>query len=179
MECPFCGSENIEGVDQCASCEVDLTDLARLTTESDIEIDLLQRPLGELAASDYASATPDTPIRQIIQELNGSGHHCAIILEDGRVTGILTARDVLNKLTEHFDALADDPVAKHMTPSPVTLGYDDSVAFGLNRMVVGGYRHIPVIRDGKVFGVVSVRNVLQYLADRSPAAQPAGEEAPN
>lgn len=178
MNCPFCGSENLEGVDQCATCEVDLTDVEALTAESGLEIDLLQRPLGELAASDYVTVTADTSVRNIIRQLNDTGHHCAIVQDGDRLTGILTARDILNKLTEHFAALADDPIAKHMTPDPVTLEHNDPVAFGLNRMMVGGYRHIPVLKNEKLCGVVSVRNVLKYLVDRFPATLPTGKTAP-
>ena len=50
MECPFCSYDNIEGSDQCARCGVDLADLDVIKDKSDIELDLLHRPLGDLIA---------------------------------------------------------------------------------------------------------------------------------
>lgn len=166
MECPFCNHENMEGVDQCAQCSADLADLDTAREESDIELDLLRRPLGDLAAQDYATASPDLTVREVVRRLNDDGQHCAIVLEGDRIAGIFTERDILQKLAGQFEELADAPVAEYMTPNPATLRYDDPVAFGLNRMMVGGYRHIPIVRDGKLVGVVSVRAILGYLADR-------------
>ena len=66
------------------------------------------------------------------------------------------------------------PVSDHMTANPVTLQADDPVAYALNRMMVGGYRHIPVQRDGKLVGVASVRDILGYLVKRFPELVTAG-----
>lgn len=168
MECPFCSYDNIEGRDQCARCGVDLADLDAIKDKSDIELDLLHRPLGDLIAQDYATVSPNTLVRDVVKQLNEKGHHCAIVIEDDKIAGILTERDVLNKLADHFDQRAGDPVKQYMTPNPETLHMDDPVAFGLNRMTVGGYRHVPIERDGKLAGVVSVRHILGYLVDRFP-----------
>jgi CBS domain-containing protein len=59
-----------------------------------------------------------------------------------------------------------------MTPRPETLKAGDPLAFALNRMMVGGYRHIPIEEDGKLAGIVSVRHVLKYLTSRFPDAIP-------
>lgn len=166
MQCPFCNHENIEGVDQCAQCNADLADLNTGREESDIELDLLRRPLGDLVTQDYATASPDLTVREVVRLLNDNGQHCAIVLEGERIAGIFTERDVLLKLAGQFEERADAPVAEYMTPNPATLRYDAPVAFGLNRMMVGGYRHIPIVRDGVLAGVVSVRAILAFLADR-------------
>lgn len=166
MQCPFCNHDNIEGLDQCAQCNADLADVDSVKEESDIELDLLRRPLGDLVAQDYATASPDLTVGEVVRLLNDNGQHCAIILEGDRIAGIFTERDILQKIAGQFDRRADAPVARYMTPNPATLQYDDPVAFGLNRMMIGGYRHIPIVRDGKLAGVVSVRAILGYLAGR-------------
>jgi CBS domain-containing protein len=179
MQCPFCNSDNIEGVDQCARCGVDLSNASGLEERSEIELDLLHRPLGELMerlprrGQDHATVQPDLPVRDVVLRLNQDGHHCAIVLDGEKIAGIFTERDVLNKLAHRFEAAAGEPVSDYMTPQPATLQADDPVAFGLNRMMIGGYRHIPIVREGKLAGVVSVRDILGYLLDRFGHLLPA------
>ena len=165
MICPFCDCDNIAGVEQCARCHADLTNLEDGERAPDIERDLLHRPLGELVVRDYLEVSPDTFVRETIRQMNEGGYHCAIVTSDGHVVGIFTERDILNNIADRFEQRADDPVINYMTANVETLGKDDPAAFALNRMMVGGFRHIPVEEDGKLIGVVSVRDILGYLAD--------------
>ena len=59
----------------------------------------------------------------------------------------------------------DGPV---MTRNPETLEPDNSIAFALNKMSVGGYRHIPIVEGDKPIGVLSVRDVVDFLVDLFP-----------
>lgn len=164
MECPFCSQDNIQGVDQCAHCGADLTDVSINPQHSDIEKNLLSCTLGELLAHDYVVVSPELSVRDTVHQLNKSGHHCAVVIEQDAVVGIFTERDVLRKLAQDFPSKGDRPIREFMTPNPVTLAHDVPVAFGLNRMMVGDYRHIPIVRDGKLAGILSVRDVLRYLS---------------
>jgi len=172
--CPFCNHENLEGTDNCARCFVSLTDRISLQEQSEIEIDLLRRPLGDVMSDDYVAVPPHMSVGDVVRRLNDNGHHCAIVVEkDQSIAGIFTERDVLYKLADHFDKRASAPVCEYMTPRPETLQAGDPVAFGLNRMMAGGYRHIPLENQGKLVGLVSVRNVLSYLVNRFPDAIPS------
>ena len=91
-------------------------------------------------------------VREVVQQLHNGGHHCAVVLKDDGIVGIFTERDILQKLADRFESRADAPVSDYMTPDPDTLRVGDPVAFGLNRMMVRGYRHIPVLKDGKLAG---------------------------
>ena len=53
-----------------------------------------------------------------------------------------------------------------MTADPVTLETSDKIAFALHKMNVGGYRHVPILFDGKLAGVISIRDILRYLTER-------------
>lgn len=61
------------------------------------------------------------------------------------------------------------PVKSVMTPNPETLEPEDSIAFALNKMSVGGYRHIPIVDGAKPVGVLSVRDVVDFLVDLFPS----------
>lgn len=168
MHCPFCNFDNIEGVDQCARCQVDLTDIRRLQEDdhSDIERNLLNTTLAELSTTDYVKITADTSIHQAIEQMNEKGHQCAMVIEGDSIIGILTERDILQKYAHQYQDKADAPVSEFMTSNPISLRNEDPIVFGINRMMVGGYRHIPLHRDGKLSGMVSVRDVLSHLVDQ-------------
>ena len=52
-----------------------------------------------------------------------------------------------------------------MTAGPETLDLDDKIAFAIHKMDLGGFRHVPIMRDGDVIGVISARDILRYLTD--------------
>jgi len=72
---------------------------------------------------------------------------------------------VLPRITEPDPAVAQDrPVGDVMTPDPLVLGVNDPVVFLLNRMVDGGYRHVPIVDlQGQPVGVLSVRTFLEWI----------------
>lgn len=168
MHCPFCNYDNIEGEDQCARCQVDLVDIRRLQEDdhSDIERNLFNTTLDELSTKEYIEITTDTSIHQAINRMNEKNHQCAMVVEGDSVIGILTERDILQKYAHQYQDKADAPVSEFMTPDPVTLRSEDPVVLGINRMMVGGYRHIPLHRDGKLAGMVSVRDVLSHMVEQ-------------
>lgn len=171
VTCPFCNHENLLGADTCARCFVALTDIISLKEQSDIEIDLIHRPLGEIMTTSFVSVPANATVGDAIQKLNSDGNHCAAVVdENGSIVGIFTERDVLFKIADHYDKRDSAPIREYMTPRPETLKASDPLAFGLNRMMVGGYRHIPIEEEGKLVGVVSVRHILEYLAKRFPDA---------
>ena len=59
-----------------------------------------------------------------------------------------------------------------MTHKPETLKATDKIAFALHKMDLGGYRHIPILSEGKVTGVISIRDILRYMT-KNVAAQDA------
>ena len=58
---------------------------------------------------------------------------------------------------------ATKPVRDYMTPNPETVKLTDPLGFALHKMDVGGYRHLPVIKDGHLLGMISVRGMLRHI----------------
>ena len=52
-----------------------------------------------------------------------------------------------------------------MTPDPVVLRHDDPIALAIHKMAVGGFRHIPILQNGRPTGVVTARDVFHHLAE--------------
>jgi len=172
MQCPFCACENMDGVDACIRCKVDLSDFTGSAGESDIERALLKHPLESIATKDYVQTPPDWSVGETVRQWNEGGFHCAVVVEQDKLVGIFTERDALGKLASRWDQCKQDEISQHMTANPLTLNHDDPIALALNHMMVGGYRHIPVLREGKLCGIVSVRDILSYLS-RCVSATPA------
>ena len=63
--------------------------------------------------------------------------------------------------------LDEVPLGTVMTKEPTRLNETDTLAVALNRMSVGEYRHVPIVRDGKPVGFCSIRGILRYLADNA------------
>jgi len=82
--------------------------------------------------------------------------------------GIFSERDVLLRIAHRFNQVATRPIAEFMTTDPVTLEADAPIAFALNKMSSGDYRHVPVTRGGHVVGVLSLRDVLRFLSEWYP-----------
>jgi CBS-domain-containing membrane protein len=60
-------------------------------------------------------------------------------------------------------------VARFMTPDPETLQLDDPIVWALNRMSVGGYRHVPLVDDeGRPVGILSVKDIVHYIVALFP-----------
>ena len=91
---------------------------------------------------------------------------CVLVVEDGRLVGILTERDLLMRVD---GPRSERPLRDVMTPNPETLSPDDPIVYALNKMSVGGFRHVPLVDGaGHPVGVVSVKDVVNYIVDFFP-----------
>lgn len=118
-----------------------------------------------LAASDTVTAA----MRAMQREHRG----CVIVTDDGtresKLLGIFTERDVLLRIVDRGKNPATLPIGEVMTPEPECLAVDSTVAHALNKMSVGGFRHVPVVdQEHRPAFVVSVRDVVEFLVAAFP-----------
>jgi CBS domain-containing protein len=93
----------------------------------------------------------------------------AVLVDMESFFGIITERDVIMKVPGRGRLSTQIPITEAMTPNPVTLHRDDTIAFAMNYMAVGGYRHIPIVDDaGKPVGLLSVRDLMRFIVDFFP-----------
>lgn len=91
----------------------------------------------------------------------------AIVSNDGvTIDGFISERDVTYSLSVHMAELCDMPVAKIMTSRVITCSSDDDVAKVASSMQAHHIRHIPVVDDNRVCGMVSIRDVLNVRVDQ-------------
>ena len=131
---------------------------------------ILSKPIGALRTlKPPITVSPETTARRAIADMNASNVGCVLVERQGKLVGILTERDVLTKVALSGIDLDRTQVASIMTAAPETLSMDDRISYALNKMVVGGFRHIPLVDAAqRPVGVVSMRNVVEYMVDLFP-----------
>ncbi|MGB8896731.1 MAG: CBS domain-containing protein [Pseudolabrys sp.] len=80
---------------------------------------------------------------------------------DHRIVGILSERDIVRALAEHGLAVLSEPVSQVMTLEVKTCSEDDAIGDLMARMTVGRFRHLPVVLQGKLIGIVSIGDVVK------------------
>jgi len=129
---------------------------------------ILGAPIRELEPPAPVTVAESASIQWVIQLMLDRGLGAVLVQREGRTVGIFTERDVLRRVVSCAVG-QDRPVSEVMTPDPESLGPDDGVAFALNRMIVGGFRHIPIVNDrGQPVGMLSQRDVVAFIVSRMP-----------
>lgn len=172
MICPDCMAENIPGADVCAECGQDLSNLSLPGVDNPFTYHLLHDQLGDVARPPR-TVSPGDPVTLAIHHMQKHGTGCVLVLEDEKLVGILTERDVLLSAAGAKVDLNAVAVRELMTEDPVILREDDTLAVALHKMSIGEFRHIPLVKQGRVAGVVSIRDVLRHVSEfihEQPAA---------
>ena len=164
--CPFCGSEVLEGADICDECQHSLTDMGIPQPGTAVERGLLKDRIRLLEPKSPYTVSPDTPVNVVLKSMMAESIGCVMVVQDDQLIGIFSERDALMKLNAEVAQYAERPISKFMTPEPITLESKDRIAFALHKMHVGGYRHVPVMTEGKLTGVISIRDILGYLTEK-------------
>jgi CBS domain-containing protein len=161
--CPYCGHDNVPGVDLCESCGSDLAGLDLPEAEEGFRGQLFTDRIGDLHLMPPLTVSPQTTVADAISRMREARHGCVLVQDGDTLVGIFTERDVLVRGVHKGLDMDREPVASVMTPEPFTLKPDDPPIFAIHCMVVEGLRHLPVVEGDQLLGFISVRNVLRYI----------------
>jgi CBS domain-containing protein len=173
MNCPSCGSENIDGSDRCENCLAPFRNLDVPHPDSAEGLDrhVMADNLGRLHPETPVIVSGETPVIDVLSRMKEVNSGCALVVDNEKLAGIFTEHDLLVKVfqepTQGGEASSEvwqTAVQKFMTPNPETLHEDESVAFALNKMSLGRYRHIPIVKSDGNYTVASIKSVLNYIA---------------
>jgi len=109
----------------------------------------------------------DATLGEAASAMAERGVGAVVVLDGESIAAILTERDVMKAVAAGQDGNA--AVTEWMTRHPDTIEPEDTTDHAASLMIHGGFRHLPVVADGKVVGIVSIRDLMKVaLDDRSP-----------
>ena len=112
--------------------------------------------------SSVATIAPGEPITEALNELRVRGVGALVVSTDGRhIEGILSERDVVRRLAERGEAALHEPVATVMTAEVRTCCPDDSLETLARTMTEHRHRHLPVVADDQLVGIISIGDVVK------------------
>jgi CBS domain-containing protein len=163
MRCPQCGFDNLMGSDICDNCGADLAGRDTPDPATAYQGPLLGEHLHDLEIAAPKIVDARSSAGDAVRLMHEQATDCLLVVDEGRLVGIFTDRDAVLKIAGRR---ADSrPLTEVMTRDPVVLRHDDTVAVAINKMAVGGFRHIPIVEDGRPTGVVSARDIFHHLAE--------------
>jgi CBS domain-containing protein len=164
MICPHCAYDNLPGSEQCRHCLADLTQLDRPVAQDRVERSLMEDTVRCLLPQRAITLPPKATVQQALDIMLLHEIGAVLIVEEtGSLVGIFTERDLLTKTIDPKVDSLPRPVSDFMTPNPLTVRSSDSLAFALHQMDAGGYRHLPVLENGRLLGIISVRDMLRHM----------------
>lgn len=166
--CPDCKAENIPGTDLCESCGHDLRNLTLPKAETEFEEHLMNDRLGGIGAEEALSVAPGDPVTVAVHFMRQHGAECVVVTDGDGIQGILTERDVLMKAAGDKVDLSALAARDIMTPDPVILREEDTLAVALHKMSIGGFRHIPFVAEGRATLLVSIQDVFRHVCAHIP-----------
>jgi CBS domain-containing protein len=130
---------------------------------------LASAKVGALSPRPHAQVGVDDAMWKVVAAMKTQGRGAVLVEDDGALVGIFTERDLLNRI-DYSDTLWSHVVVRDvMTPHPMVIRADDSLSEALRRLTQGHRRHLPIVDDrGKVVGLISIRDILTFIAERFP-----------
>jgi CBS domain-containing protein len=113
------------------------------------------------------SVEPDETITQVAQRMVERNLGAVLVVDGGRLVGIMTERDLMRAVARgvHADAM----VAEYMSRDPETIEPGDTTEHAAVLMIHGGFRHLPVVEGADVVGILSIRDLVRVtLEDAAP-----------
>lgn len=120
--------------------------------------------LAEKEFSEVFSIDPEASVLDAVKEMNRRQVGSMLILDGGKIVGIFTERDVLRRVVVEGLAPATTPVSEVMTREVDTFPPDLSVDEAMAHMTAKRHRHIPVVEDDRILGMVSIGDVTRWLS---------------
>jgi CBS domain-containing protein len=126
---------------------------------------------------DVFTTQPHRTLKEVIGLLAEKGVG-AVVVSDASlsVLGILSERDVVRVLAKQGASALDDPVSRYMTPKVITARREDTIDHVRQTMTAGRFRHVPIVEDGCLIGIVSIGDVVKHHVNQLDSERQALRE---
>ena len=126
---------------------------------------------------DVLAVAPEDTLGEAAQQMADLAIGSAVVLEHGRLIGILTERDVLKAMAGRVHG-SEARVREWMTADPVVASESTSAGEAARTMLENGFRHLPVVEGDRTVGIVSLRDVARWSLDVTPGTNHIGSDFP-
>jgi len=113
--------------------------------------------------SDVLTVKPAQPVHDAIVKMQERSAGTSVVMDEGKVVGIFSERDIIRKVILKGNSVEDVKVQDIMSSDLVTVTPDSSLDDCMKLMTEKRIRHLPVMRDGSLCGIVSIGDVVKYL----------------
>jgi CBS domain-containing protein len=121
----------------------------------------VQRILAD-KGRDVFTTQPHRTLKEVVELLASKGVGAVVVSDaSSSVLGILSERDVVRVIARHGASALEDPVSRYMTPKVITVTQDDTIEHVMQTMTDGRFRHVPVVQDGRLIGIISIGDVVK------------------
>ncbi len=111
---------------------------------------------------DVVTVRPDHTLLEVAKIMSGKGIGAVVVLNrEEVVSGILSERDIMRTIASAGPHALEDRVSSHMTRDVVTCGDATTIQDLMERMTAGRFRHMPVVVDGKLAGMISIGDLVK------------------
>ena len=112
--------------------------------------------------------SPEATLVEVVDKLRAANRGAVVVVDNDAVIGIFTARDLMLRVNHAGDGWKHTPIKEVMSESPVTVHPAQSVEDAMNLMFAGNYRHLPMVDEGRLVGLLSIRDLLKHLVSYFP-----------
>jgi CBS domain-containing protein len=115
------------------------------------------------------TVTTDTTLFDAVRTLGEKRIGALPVIDNGRIAGIMSERDVIYCLRDHGPEVLDWPVSRVMSSPAITASADTDVLAALALMTQRRIRHLPVVENGAIRGIISIGDLVKYRMERIEA----------
>ena len=129
-----------------------------------LEERFILQPVKTVMHTKVGTVGPGDTVKEAVNRMVDGNYGCVLVVDDQKLVGIFSERDLVCRVVHHNLDASQEKVADHMTHNPEVLRPEDEVAYALNIMMLGGFRHVPVVDDDyNLVGIFSIRDLQREV----------------
>ena len=115
--------------------------------------------------TDVATITADASVKRAADWLRAKNIGALVVTRGNAILGLVSEREIVHAISRHGESATSMPVSEIMRHGVITIAPAETVAHAMNLMTMHRARHMPVVRDGKLAGIISIGDVVKHRLD--------------
>lgn len=121
------------------------------------------RDLLKVKGNQVWSITPNSTVLDALQHMTEKQVGALLVLDGYRIEGIISERDFVHGVAEKETCILNTTVVEYMTPKVITVSPDQTIEDCMQLMTKEHFRHLPVVENGKLVGMVSIGDIVKEI----------------